>query len=293
MTEIVSEPILVEGQDTKRSDLLKLIAFLTMAIDHTGALLFPEVRMFRTIGRIAFPIFAWLLVQGFIHTSNRKKYGLRFLYFGLIAQIPYMFLNSQMEMELWHFNVMFLLLLGLLTLIVAEKAEGFFREGNVLGGVGFGLLCLGMVASPDLVQFYYPDFLLSYGSYGLVMMLIFYWTRNHPVLMALAYIALSYIEPYRTGVYYQVLYFNPNLTYWQAFASFDLIWEQISSFKDGFRTLEGYFFQARSMMGLALILVLQKVYVPVKIPKYVGYAFYPVHIILIQIIRLMNGGPIQ
>jgi len=195
--------------------------------------------------------------------------------------------------ELWHLYVLFGLLHGFLSLSVEWTAELFFREGNVLGGIGFGLLCLVMVAAPDLVQFYFPDFLLSYGTYGLVMMLIFYWTRNHPLVMALAYIAISYIEPYRTGVYYQVLYFNPNLTYWQAFFSFDLIWEQISSYKDGFRTLEGYFFQARSMIGLALILLLQKVYVPVRIPKYVGYAFYPAHIVLIQLIRLMNGGPLQ
>lgn len=276
----------------KRSDLLKLIAIITMLIDHTGLLLFPELRLMRTIGRIAFPIFAWLLVQGFIHTSDRKKYGLRFLCFALAAEIPYAFLNKEFHYDPAHYNVMYLLLLGLILLTVVEKAGNLFEGKKLFLGSLMSLVALFIVAFPDLVQYYNQDFALSYGSYGLVMMLIFYWTRNKPFLMVFAYVLLSYIEPYRTGVYYRALYISPEMNYMEAFRSFKLIWVQISEFKDGFRTLEGYFFQARSMMGLALILIFNRIHVPMRLPKYIGYTFYPVHITILILIRLINGGPI-
>lgn len=286
-TAAVTKPIKI-----RRSDLLKLIAIVTMLIDHTGALLFPEMRMLRTIGRIAFPIFAWLLVQGFIHTSDRRQYGLRFFLFALAAEIPYAYLNAEMAYRPEHFNVMYLLLLGLILLSVVEKAENFFRDRNFLGCLGMSVVAFGIVIFPDVVQYYNTDFALSYGTYGLVMMLIFYWTRNQPIITAVAYIALSVIEPYRMGVYYRSLYISPEMTYWEAFKSFDLIWDQITQFKDGLRTLEGYFFQARSVMGLICILALSRVYVPVRIPKYVGYGFYPVHITVLILIRVFNGGPL-
>ncbi len=276
----------------RRSDLLKVIAILTMVIDHTGALLYPDVRMFRTIGRISFPIFVWLLVQGFIHTSDRKKYGLRFLYFALAAEIPYAFLNGEMLYEPEHYNVMYLLLLGLILLSVVEKAGVLFKERKLPGAFLLSLVAFALVAFPDVVQYLDPEFALSYGTYGLVMTLLFYWMRHQPVMMVISYILLSYIEPYRTGVYYRAVYFSPEMSYMEAFKSYSLVWDQISTYKDGFKTLEGYFFQARSMVGLLLILLLSKNHVPIRLPKYLGYGFYPIHIAIIVLIRVMNGGPL-
>ena len=291
MSEI-TENLLTATKKIKRSDLLKVIAIVTMLIDHTGLLLFPELRIMRTIGRIAFPIFAWLLVQGFIHTSSRKKYGFRFLCFALAAELPYAFLNKDMIYEPAHYNVMYLLLLGLLLLAVIEKAGTLLKDHKVLPGLLMSMVGLAILAFPDVVQYYDTDFALSYGSYGLAMMVLFYWTRNKPVIMVIGYVLLSYIEPYRTGVYYRALYISPEMTYIEAFKSFDLVWAQISDFKDGFRTLEGYFFQARSMMGLALILVFSRLNVPIRLPKYIGYSFYPIHITVLLLIRFFNGGPI-
>lgn len=291
----MSEAVEFKGQKTdsqKRSDLLKVIAIITMLIDHTGLLLFPELRVMRTVGRIAFPIFAWLLVQGFIHTSDRKKYGFRFFCFALAAEIPYAFLNNEMVYKPAHYNVMYLLLLGLILLSLVEKAGHLFRNHKFVLGSLLSILALLIIGFPDMVQYLNPDFALSYGTYGLVMVLIFYWTREQPILMVVGYVLLTYIEPYRTGVYYRALYISPEMSYMEAFRSYGLIWAQISDFKDGFRTLEGYFFQARSMLGLLIILLFNKVYVPIRLAKYIGYTFYPLHITLLIIIRVMNGGPI-
>lgn len=290
MSEIVD--VLVEKKTFKKSDVLKIIAIITMLIDHTGLLLFPDDRIFRTIGRIAFPIFAYLLVQGFIYTSNRFKYGFRFLCFALIAELPYSFLNNDVVRETEHWNVMYLLLVGLILLIVVEKAGLLFKDKQFLLVILLSIVAFTIVAFPDVVSYYNQDFALSYGTYGLVMILLFYWFRKRPIILIITYIMLSFIEPYRMGVYYRALYFSKEMGYWEAFVSYDLIYEQITTFKDGLTTLEGYFFQARSMMGLVCILIFSRLKIPVRLPKYVGYFFYPVHITLLLLIRLYLGGPI-
>lgn len=115
---------------------LKIIAIITMLIDHTGATVVralsrqpyitadPEMvravnhlyRLMRGIGRIAFPIFCFLLVEGFLHTHDVKKYAQRLFLFALISEIPFDFaLRSH-----WFYpnkqNVYFTLLIGLLVL---------------------------------------------------------------------------------------------------------------------------------------------------------------------------------
>ncbi|HIR76383.1 MAG TPA: hypothetical protein IAB97_05695 [Candidatus Choladousia intestinipullorum] len=115
---------------------LKLIAIITMLIDHTGATVLravlrlpavssiPEQRQMwasiynlsRDIGRLAFPIFCFLIVEGFLHTRNVKKYAGRLFLFALISEIPFdLALKGN-----WFFpdkqNVYFTLLLGLLVM---------------------------------------------------------------------------------------------------------------------------------------------------------------------------------
>ena len=70
-------------------DVLKLIAVVTMFIDHIGSIIFPHIMFLRIIGRISFPIFAFLIVNGYRHTHNLKKYLLRLAAFAIISEIPY------------------------------------------------------------------------------------------------------------------------------------------------------------------------------------------------------------
>ena len=74
------------------SNTLKIIAIITMLIDHIGYYLYPNLNsetyvLFRTIGRIAMPLFTFLIVQGFLHTKNLIKYIYRIFLLGLITQI--------------------------------------------------------------------------------------------------------------------------------------------------------------------------------------------------------------
>ena len=74
---------------------LKLIAVCTMFIDHMGDTLFPGVMWLRCIGRVAFPIFCFLIAEGCVHTHDRKKYALRLLVFALLALAMWAFLHTK------------------------------------------------------------------------------------------------------------------------------------------------------------------------------------------------------
>ena len=69
--------------------VLKLIALLSMALDHTGAVLFPQAQWMRIIGRLAFPIYCFCLVEGYRHTSSVPRYLARLGLFALLSEIPF------------------------------------------------------------------------------------------------------------------------------------------------------------------------------------------------------------
>ena len=94
--------------------LLRYIAFVCMVLDHVAATLLPSGPLafsFRIVGRIAFPVFCFFLVQGFIHTHSRKRYALRLLGLALLSQVPYTFCFLSVKL-----NVVFNLFAGLLLL---------------------------------------------------------------------------------------------------------------------------------------------------------------------------------
>lgn len=131
------------------SDRLKLIAIVTMLIDHIGAaILFPArmtgvnisdswidmYSLFRSIGRTAFPIFVFLLVEGFFHTHSRKKYFGRLFLFALVSEIPFdlaiygdiVYMGSQ--------NVFWTLTIGFLAIWGLEKLYEINRTGSKIYG---------------------------------------------------------------------------------------------------------------------------------------------------------------
>ena len=70
-------------------NLLKWIAVISMTIDHTGMVLFPQITTMRLIGRLAFPLYCYLLVKGFLHTRSRSRYLGRMAVFALLSELPF------------------------------------------------------------------------------------------------------------------------------------------------------------------------------------------------------------
>ena len=116
------------------SEQLKVVAAASMLIDHIGAVLIENTVLYenvnwtiaavicRLIGRIAFPLFCFLLVEGFIHTSNIKKYIARIGLFTLISEVPFD-LALFGRITLYRQNVFFTLFIGLLMLLAVHKVE--------------------------------------------------------------------------------------------------------------------------------------------------------------------------
>ena len=143
--------------DSMTSASLQLIALCTMLVDHVGLSLFPGVFWLRWIGRLSFPLFLFLLAEGFVHTSSRRKYALRLGLFAVISEAPYQFLISTVYGGGWQLpcqNVFFELLMAFFAMWCVE------RGGVWLLGAGGAVLvaeCLGM----------------DYGGYGVLLAICF------------------------------------------------------------------------------------------------------------------------
>ena len=100
---------------------LKCIAIVSMALDHTGAVLYPSQIWLRCLGRIAFPIFCFLIVEGFFHTRDVRRYMGRLGVFALISEIPYDLAFRGVPLEYAHQNVFFTLLIGIGMMVLLER----------------------------------------------------------------------------------------------------------------------------------------------------------------------------
>lgn len=139
---------------------MKVIAMISMVIDHIALYLMEHGTILygtmRGIGRIAFPVFAFLIAEGFIHTKSRYRYFFTLLGFAVISEIPWYLLNGT---DGTH-NVMFTLALGVATLMVLEN---LLQRSMVLGF----LWTLGMAG---LASWFGVD----YEWRGIIVIVIFY-----------------------------------------------------------------------------------------------------------------------
>ena len=149
---------------------LKLIAICTMLIDHMGYTLFPGVMWLRCIGRVAFPIFCFLIAEGCVYTHDRKKYALRLLVFALLSEIPYNLMNSGMIWDPYDQNVLWTLLTGALVCWLIDWA---LKKCTPLS---FVLTGAAMVAAYWLLEAFRTD----YGGWGMLLVAAFYGVHRAP-----------------------------------------------------------------------------------------------------------------
>ena len=104
--------------------LIKLIAAASMLLDHTGMILFPDVLWLRIAGRLAFPLYALCIAEGFRHTRNRIKYFLRIFVLGAVCQVVYFFVSADPYLGiLITFSLSIVLLCLLDSLLCACKKQ--------------------------------------------------------------------------------------------------------------------------------------------------------------------------
>ncbi|MCX8130548.1 MAG: conjugal transfer protein TraX [Clostridia bacterium] len=133
--------------------MIRIIAMLTMILDHMGQVFFPNIIIFPVAGRLALPLFAWGIANGYKKTSNFNAYALRILVLAIVSQYPYMLL-----FENEYFNVCFTLLTGLIALKVYDLKINIFLKYLMIS-------LLGIVAH---------EFDFEYGVYGIALVVVFY-----------------------------------------------------------------------------------------------------------------------
>lgn len=146
---------------------LKLIAAALMLIDHAGAILLPETVILRCIGRLAFPIFAFFIAEGYAHTRSFGRYLLRMAIWAAVSEIPF-------NLEFGHFfvpgrqNVLWTFCLALLTL------RGLDRLRRVPGAIGYAGAALVLAAGFAAGELLHVD----YGGWGVLSVALFYLCRQ-------------------------------------------------------------------------------------------------------------------
>lgn len=165
---------------------LKLLAVILMLIDHTGAVIVsrcPQAVLFtvlgkavtlytlmRLVGRVAFPLFAFLLVEGFLHTHDRRRYALRLGVFALLSEVPFDLAIKGKILEWTHQNVFITLCLGVLGLWALEqfRGKGWKQLLSLLALYGVALVSR-----------------CDYGVRGYGFVLLLYLLREQPISRAI------------------------------------------------------------------------------------------------------------
>ena len=144
---------------------LKMLAIITMLIDHIGAIFFPNIAILRMIGRISFPLFCFFISEGFIYTSNVKLYLGRLFLFAIISEVPYDLAFHGTIYYPGKQNVFFTLCLGLIAIYALHT---YLAERPVTAIVLAGVSVL-------FAELLHTD----YGWFGVVLIIIFYCFKNY------------------------------------------------------------------------------------------------------------------
>lgn len=130
---------------------LHILAMGFMLCDHLWAVLFPAQEWLTCIGRLAFPIFAFMIAEGYAHTHDLRRYMLRMLCWALLSEIPFNLLVSGSAFYPYHQNVLWTFLLSLLLIVLIEKCRARFKPvpaaflSAALAVLGFVLGYVSMV----------------------------------------------------------------------------------------------------------------------------------------------------
>jgi hypothetical protein len=154
-----------------------------MVVDHIGWILFPQINLLRIIGRLSFPIFAFLIAEGSLKTKNINSYIKRLFIFGAISQVPYSYTVFLAGENFLVLNIFFTLAFGLV-LIKKIQQQQYFHFSILI--ILFSIL--------DLMIHY------DYGLYGLLLIIFFYVFLKNKILGSVLIIFTTVLESIKVPV---------------------------------------------------------------------------------------------
>ena len=234
------------------ADFLRFTAVIFMLLDHSWTAFIPGNNWLNYLGRMAFPIFAFQISEGFIHTSDIKKYFLRLLVFALVSEIPFnVFCASEIFFPHYQ-NILFTFLLSIVALEIVKTVK---KDPTVLK-VTMGFIGVAIVViSAEILK-------VDYGAAGVVTVLAFYLFRDFPCAFLAQFATLFFVfvflypgRPVLFGFRGEIYSFPV-----QIFSLFSLIFIWLYNGKKGKKN---------------------------KALQYGFYAFYPLHIALLCVVRFV------
>ena len=233
---------------------LHLMAMLFMLCDHLWGTIVPGNDWLTCIGRVCFPIYAFLLVEGYFHTSNLKKYVKRLLLFAVISEIPFNLAMASSVIYPFHQNVLWSFLIALGLIHCNEKAKASEKLWIRIAVGIFTILAGYLLGLITIVDYYHA---------GILMVLTFYffhhrnWWDYVGQLLCLGYINLELLG----GFGYEVVLFGETVFLTrQGLALLALIPIWLYKGKQGYHS---------------------------KWWKYFCYAFYPVHLLILGLLKFV------
>ena len=231
------------------NNTLKIIAIILMLLDHLWGTIIPGNQWMTLIGRMAFPIFAFLIVEGFFHTSDLKKYMKRLFIFGLISEIPFNLIYTGSIIFPFHQNVMFTLLLGLLIINEIDK----LKNNKEIKKKIIPILKIFLFLIISIIGF------VDYGVTGVLTIVVFYLFRGFK---------LAWIGQLISLILLYIVFFEGQSVILNIF-NYE------------------YFLPLQSIGVLSLIFIWLyngEKGKNNKLIKYLFYSFYPVHMLVIYLI---------
>jgi hypothetical protein len=229
---------------------LKLIAVVTMIIDHMGYALAPMMPAplaslapaMRLVGRLAMPLFCFLIAEGYFHTRSPRRYLMRLSLFALLSEVPYDLLFARTPLEFSSQNVFFTLALSLAAIWLYDRFEARGLSAASL---------LSLLVCAALCELLRSD----YGAIGVLFTFVFYRFRGQPAARAAAFLVADAV------LFLYSLFSRGNGLSWSLFlacAAFALIPISLYNGEKGHTGRHGRFWQL------------------------FFYAFYPAHLLLLS-----------
>lgn len=169
-------------------NVLKIIALITMTIDHIGYILFPNILWFRIVGRIAFPLFAFLIAEGCKYTKNKFRYFLLiFVLAGFCQIFSYLFAGQT------KLNILFTFSISIALIYLLNWVKSVAKNGNTKKVIVASLLLVVCLVATYLLtsnSLKFSPISVDYGFWGIMVPFVVSLADNHYIKIALISICL-------------------------------------------------------------------------------------------------------